>query len=135
MAVADRAGIRNMKMTATFAWKSGRTAIIVIAAMALTGLSSCQTVSPVDALGHPEWMRDLDSDFLLSPTGEVLYINHEQSYVILQSTVMPQAHEEFRLFRNGEHVGRVRISERSRPPFVAADILEGVPESGDIIRR
>lgn len=117
------------------AGRAGRFLRGAVIGVCLFGLVSCRTVSPADALGHPEWVRELDADFPLSPSGEVLYINREHAYVILRSAVMPSAQEELNLYRDGERVGRVRVTERSRPPFSAADIIEGEPEPGDVIRR
>ncbi|GEM_PF-2316682 len=126
---------RRRKHTTRGAMYTARPLRVAVIGVCLFGLVSCRTVSPVDTLDHPEWVRGLDADFLLSPMGEVLYINREHDYMIIRTAVLPAVDEELNLYRKGDRVGRVRVTDRRYPPFLAADILEGEPEQGDTVRR
>ena len=66
--------------------------------------------------------------------GEVLKTRPDYGYVIVSFMVMPEAGRELSVFRGGQRVGSVRVTERRRPPFAAAVLLDGTPRPGDVVR-
>ena len=67
--------------------------------------------------------------------GSVAHVNPDDGYVILRCAVLPYDQEELKVYRNGMAVGRLRVSGPQKPPFFAADILEGHPRQGDRAQR
>ncbi len=67
-------------------------------------------------------------------TGEVLHVNQAGGYVVIRSDSLLSPGEEATVFRGDEAIGRLRISDRGRVPFAAADVVEGEPRRGDAVR-
>lgn len=67
--------------------------------------------------------------------GEVIHVNKEMRYVVLQCTALPSPGEEIRVFRGDQTVGRLRVTGPVHDVFVAADVVEGDMRQGDRIRR
>lgn len=61
-------------------------------------------------------------------------VNAEHDFVILDCYVLPRPGEEMTIWRQGRRVAIVRVTNRRRPPFVAADIVAGTPRRGDTAR-
>jgi len=70
----------------------------------------------------------------LPPAGEVLYVNAAYQFVIMRCAGIPRQGTEYGLYRNRQEVARVRIGGQRRSTFWAADILEGQPQPGDIMK-
>lgn len=71
---------------------------------------------------------------VLITIGKVCRARHELGYVVVECVSLPLADEEATVYRDGQAVARVRLTGPSRAPFVAADIIEGLPEVGDKVR-
>lgn len=67
--------------------------------------------------------------------GEVIHVNRELGYVVLNCTALPSIGEEIRVFRGEQPVGLVRVTGPVRDVMAAADIVEGEARQGDRIRR
>ncbi len=80
------------------------------------------------------WRDPFRVDLLLPPWGEVVYVRATYQYVILKSASSLRPGEEWVLAREQVPVARVRITRQKQGTFWAADILEGQPEVGDVIR-
>ena len=68
------------------------------------------------------------------PAASVIRVNPRHGYVILECTVLPNAGEEAKVYRGDDVVAELRVTERRRGSFVAADILRGTPQAGDAVR-
>jgi hypothetical protein len=68
--------------------------------------------------------------------GNVVYLNPLARYVILDFFLGPLPEEDQRLnvYRNGQKVGEIKISRESNKYLVAADIMAGEAQVGDIAR-
>lgn len=71
---------------------------------------------------------------VLITIGKVCRARHELGYVVVECVSLPLADEEATVYREDQAVARVRLTGPSRMPFVAADIIEGLPEVGDKVR-
>jgi hypothetical protein len=63
--------------------------------------------------------------------GRVAYVDREQGVAILECTVLPAGQPDISVARGGVPVARLRVLDRRRGPYVAAEILEGTPRKGD----
>jgi len=72
--------------------------------------------------------------YIIPQHGRVVRINPEERYVILECTVLPIEGEVITLYRNNRVSGKVRAGRQSSGKFVAADIMEGDPITGDWFR-
>lgn len=68
--------------------------------------------------------------YLTLPGAVVEHVNDEDGYVILECTILPSPDEEAKVYRNGNAVGLLRISELRKGPFVVADIVLGKIKEG-----
>lgn len=69
------------------------------------------------------------------PSGVVQRVNFPEKYLIFQASRPFPAGETLVLRRDGSEVGRVRVLPYRRKSIQAADILDGVPEIGDVLQR
>ena len=70
--------------------------------------------------------------------GRVLHVNTNYNYVILRCGSLPLADEEAKVCRGDAVVARLKISGSdhfSRFPFVAADVIGGIPREGDVVKQ
>lgn len=67
--------------------------------------------------------------------GEVIHVNREQGYVILECTALPSTGEVIKVYRNQRDIGRVRVTGPVYNVFVACDALDGEVRQGDKVRR
>ena len=67
--------------------------------------------------------------------GEVILVRPHERYVIVRGKPLPKDGEEARVFRDDAVVGAVRFAGPRRAPFIAADIVEGMIQSGDRVIR
>jgi len=72
--------------------------------------------------------------YIIPQHGQVVRINPEERYVILECTVLPIEGEVITLYRNKRISGKVRAGSQTSGKYVAADILEGEPMTGDWFR-
>lgn len=91
-----------------------------IGALAITLLAGCLTTT----MPH---RRD-DAPRL---TGEIVRVNARGGYVIAKCSVLPSPGEEATVIRGNQPVGRIRFSKDVRPPYAAADLIEGRALAGD----
>jgi hypothetical protein len=66
--------------------------------------------------------------------GEIIHVDNAFGFVILRCAVLPSTEKEAKVVRDDKIVGRLGITGPIRPPFMAADILEGTPQIGDRVR-
>ena len=67
--------------------------------------------------------------------GRVLHVNTNYNYVILRCGSLPSSEEEAKLWHGDVVVARLKISGSDRFPFVAADIIDGYPREGDLVKQ
>jgi hypothetical protein len=67
--------------------------------------------------------------------GRVLHVNTNYNYVILQCGSLPSTAEEAKVYREDAVVARLKISGFDRFPFVAADVIDGRPRKGDVVKQ
>jgi len=67
--------------------------------------------------------------------GEVVLVRPDERYVIVHGEPLPKDGEEARVYRDDVVVGTVRFTGPRRAPFIAADIVQGMIESGDRVIR
>jgi len=72
--------------------------------------------------------------YMIPQHGRVVRINPEERYVILECTVLPIEGEVITLYREKRISGKVRTGRQTSGKFIAADILEGDPMTGDWFR-
>ena len=68
------------------------------------------------------------------PEGEIVSVNEGAGFVVTRVEVLPDAGQEATVFDQGNVVGRIRFTSILRPPYVAADLVEGRPRRGDRFR-
>lgn len=66
--------------------------------------------------------------------GEILRVNEAERLVVVRAAVLPEAGQEATVFGKEGVVGRIRFTSALRPPYTAAEILEGRPRRGDQFR-
>lgn len=80
------------------------------------------------------WNDAFRPDLGLPPHGEVVYVRPSYQYVVLKSPGPIQTGQEWTLTRQELSVGRIRVAGPRQGDYWTADILDGEPEVGDIIR-
>ncbi|MBN1268642.1 MAG: hypothetical protein JXB04_03565 [Kiritimatiellae bacterium] len=113
-----------MRTSAMFRWFS--------AALACLLCAGCGTLRGRRAPAEPPPEPQIITRVV--PAASVIRVNPEHRYVILECTVLPNAGEEAKVYRGDDVVAELRVTERRRGSFVAADILSGVPRAGDAVR-
>lgn len=66
--------------------------------------------------------------------GEILRVNAAERLVVVRAAVLPEAGQEATVLGKEGVVGRIRFTAALRPPYGAAEILEGRPQRGDQFR-
>ena len=66
--------------------------------------------------------------------GEIMQVNEAGRFVVVRAAVLPEAGQEATVFAEEGVVGRIRFTSSLRPPYMAADIVEGRPRRGDLFR-
>ena len=66
--------------------------------------------------------------------GQVVRINPESRYVVLECTVLPSEGEVITLYGVDRTSSRVRVTAQRTGRFVVADIMDGWPAQGDGFR-
>lgn len=69
----------------------------------------------------------------LRPGGTVIKVDPYQHFVIFESSFRFRPDQQVFAVRDGQRMARLIVHSQSRPPFYAADILEGRPEIDDLI--
>ncbi len=64
----------------------------------------------------------------------VVRVNAEQGFAVLDCLASPRVGEDLTVWRGERRVALVRASARRRGSFVAADIIAGEPQAGDLAR-
>ena len=68
------------------------------------------------------------------PAATVTHVNIADGYVILKCVKLPKANEDAELLRMGQPVAKVKLVSSRRGQYLVADIVDGVPQRGDIAR-
>ena len=118
--MSGNATMRNLSLARLAA--GGRCAAVATVAAAFA--VACRTGGPAPAGFGPS-----DEAF-----AQVVRVNGERGFVILDCLVPPRDGEELAVWRGDERVGWIRVTARRRTPFVAADILAGTLRRGDLAR-
>ena len=73
---------------------------------------------------------------LNEPSGKVASVNAGLRFIVIDFAYnpLPQVDQRLSVFRNGQKVGEVKISNQMRNNIVAADIVEGEAQVGDEVR-
>lgn len=69
-------------------------------------------------------------------TGTVIRLDPKENFVVINfgSGYVPPLHSELDVYREGQVVGSIRITNPIKPPFASANILAGTLRHGDVIR-
>lgn len=67
-------------------------------------------------------------------SGEILRVNEAERFVVVRAAVLPEPGQEATVFDWEGVAGRIRFTTELRPPYMAADIVEGRPRRGDRFR-
>ena len=62
---------------------------------------------------------------------DVFLVNAPDDCAVLRSKTLLYQGKEFTIHRRDRVVGRVRVAEPGRLPYIAVNILEGTPAPGD----
>ncbi|MFH0909868.1 MAG: hypothetical protein V1929_14000 [bacterium] len=110
--------------------KRHRIMVTTCALIALVGVG-CSSPGPTKAAAPTA-----AAPVALGPSvGEIIHVNREMLYVVLNCAALPSPGEEITVFRGEQPVGRVRVTGPVHDVFAAADIIEGDARQGDRIRR
>ncbi len=66
--------------------------------------------------------------------GRIAQVNRRYNYVIIKCESLPVTGEDAVVYHKDKPVGKLHISGPARPPFVAADILDGRPQKEDAVK-
>ena len=96
-----------------------RTAVLAAALMAAGG---CQhpAADPADGPDAMAWAQ-----------GRIRSVDARRGFAIVECDLLPAAGRRLRVIADGRAAGWVRITERRRGAWVAAEIEEGEPRVGD----
>ena len=118
-----------------------RTAWLIFLSAALALGCKSTSTSPTDLEGLTEGVRRASptkpGGAPVAPTpGKVALVNAQLRYVILEFGMsrVPSPGQRFGIFRGGEKVGQVRISNEASGSNVAADVIMGDLRVGDEVR-
>lgn len=67
--------------------------------------------------------------------GWVIRYNAEEEFVILRCVSLPSIGDRLTLYRGSDRVGEAKVTGPYRGSFVAADVVEGSPQPGDVARK
>lgn len=73
------------------------------------------------------------SSVTFQPAGEVTRVNRAEKYLIFESAFPFAAGQTVHALRDGRRVATLRVHTLRNRPFYAADILDGVPQPGDLV--
>ncbi len=70
------------------------------------------------------------------PTGKVASLNSNLRFVVIDFGLnpVPQADQRLNVYRQGQKVGEVKISNQARNSIIAADVTAGDVQVGDEVR-
>lgn len=71
--------------------------------------------------------------FTAENTGQVVMVNRDLAYAVLETVVEPVSGQEVLIKREGRRIGRLRVTDQARHPYVVADILEGSVQVRDAV--
>ena len=66
--------------------------------------------------------------------GRILRVNGKLGYVLIEGAGRFATGQDVIVFRDGQAVGRVKISAPRQRPYYSADIEEGEPQVGDVVK-
>lgn len=106
---------------------------ILIAALAGLGLLGCAAPTPPPSSPVTQERQPLLDQ---SVQGKVVMVNSVLRYVVLDFPIrrVPSLDQHLNLYRDGQKVGEVSVSGPFRNTTVAADIIAGQAEIGDVVR-
>jgi len=70
---------------------------------------------------------------VFQPAGVVTRINRAEKYLVFESSFPFVAGQTVHAVRDGRRVATLRVHPLRQRPFYAADILDGVPQTGDLV--
>jgi hypothetical protein len=106
--------------------------LLIIGGLVVAGCSGARspgllTPAPV----FPAVIRPLDGNL-----ATVVQVHERLRFVVLDYSLsaMPPSGTSLEVYRGSRRIGRVRLSRWSGPGTAAADVVEGGPQIGDIVR-
>jgi hypothetical protein len=117
----------------------------ILLLLSLVLWTGCQHSSPTTDAARldgktPELTQGLATNPTITPiislSGSVVYVNPISRYIVLDfyTSVLPQTDQRFNVYRRDLKVGEIKISREARNHLIAADIMAGEVEVGDVAR-
>ena len=98
------------------------------------GISALMLVTLTALTGCLTWESTPQSDpITVYPAGIVKRVNFAEKYLVFEASHSFDAGKVLTVIREGSPVGKVRVLAFKRKRIQSADILEGVPEPGDVL--
>jgi hypothetical protein len=98
-------------------------------------LLACFPLGGCSILPHKKKQQAVQAEQGTEPrrVGSVALVNEKLRFVLVDTgTLYQPAHETaLKTFTNGLQTGVLSVSKERKPPFVAADIVQGAPGRGD----
>ena len=71
-----------------------------------------------------------------TPPAAITLVNSQYGFVVIDflNRPMPGPGRRLEVYRDGKRIGAVRVTEPMRARFASADIVEGEPRAGDLVR-
>ncbi len=124
--------------------------LVLFASLAILAVSGCGhqpaaapavAVQPAAATGaRAAGSSQFDEKVLVTPAtglaGKVARVNPQGKFVVLSFSIghLPSLEQRLNVYRAGLKVGEVRVTGPQLDENVAADIVSGEPQTGDLVR-
>lgn len=66
--------------------------------------------------------------------GRIVKVDRRYSYVIVKCESLPSLDQDAVVYHKDKQIAKLHLSGPTRPPFVAADILDGRPQKEDAVK-
>ena len=103
--------------------------------LVLPGMTGCKTMEAVEP-GSPELAEDTPPAVATTEVmvGRIVKVDRRYGYVIVRCESLPVTGEDAVVYHQDKPVAKLHLSGPARPPFVAADILDGRPQKEDAVK-
>ena len=97
----------------------------------MTGCKTAETAEPgaVELTGAPPAVEATEV-----MVGRIVQVNRRYSYVIVKCESLPALDQDAVVYHKDKPIAKLHLSGPTRPPFVAADTLDGRPQKEDAVK-
>lgn len=108
---------------------------MMVALLALTCMTGCKTMEAAEP-GAPELTESSPPAVATTElmVGRIVKVDRRYNYVIVKCESLPVTGEDAVVYHKDKQVAKLHLSGPARPPFVAADILDGRPQKEDAVK-